>query len=403
MLIDFFFSILHSKYHAVAVPFLDLKKINHSFQPELDTVIRQVVDSGWYILGNNVKEFEADYGRYCGAAHCIGVANGLDALRLILRGYIELGKLKEGDEVIVPANTYIASILAITDNKLVPVLAEPDPHTFNIDISRVRSLISSKTKAIMIVHLYGLVCWSEEIEGLAEEFGLIVIEDNAQASGAVIHGRESNGGIISRRTGGLGHAAGHSFYPGKNLGALGDGGAVTTSDDDLAHMVRCLSNYGSSQKYVNILPGVNSRLDELQAAVLKLKLSRLDEDNALRVSIAERYVSEMVNPKVRLPTLPQHLQVDAGKYFHDEASHVWHLFVTRTDDRDGFQQYLHSKEVFTIIHYPIPPHKQKAYSYMNEMAYPTTEAIHQQVLSLPISPVMSEEEISTVIEVVNAY
>jgi dTDP-4-amino-4,6-dideoxygalactose transaminase len=387
----------------VTVPFLDLKKINQSFQPELDNVIKQVVDSGWYILGNKVREFESEYGRYLGADHCIGVANGLDALRLILRGYMELGKLKEGDEVIVPANTYIASILAITDNKLVPVLAEPDPQTFNIDISRIRSLITTKTKALMLVHLYGLVCWSDQIEALYEEFGLLVIEDNAQASGAVIQRKDSTGEVISRKTGSLGHAAGHSFYPGKNLGALGDGGAVTTSDNELAETIRCLANYGSSQKYVNLFSGVNSRLDELQAAVLNLKLKRLDEDNAIRRAIAERYVREIVNPKVQLPVLPQNLHLDTGRYFFDRASHVWHLFVTRTSDRDDFQKYLNLRGVQTIIHYPIPPHKQKAYSHMNHLTYPITEAIHHQVLSLPISPVMSEEEIGTVIKVVNAY
>lgn len=387
----------------MTVPFLDLKKINHSFQPELDNVIKQVVDSGWYILGNHVREFESEYGKYLGAEHCIGVANGLDALRLILRGYMELGKLKEGDEVIVPANTYIASILAITDNKLVPVLAEPDPQTFNIDISRIRSLITPKTKALMLVHLYGLVCWSDQLEALSEEFGLLVIEDNAQASGAIIHQKESAGDVRPRRTGSLGHAAGHSFYPGKNLGALGDGGAITTSDNELAQVIRCLANYGSSQKYVNIYPGVNSRLDEVQAAVLNLKLKRLDEDNAIRMDIAERYVSEIKNPRVQLPVLPQYLQVDPGQYFFDRTSHVWHLFVTKTKDRDDFQKYLNLNGIQTIIHYPIPPHKQKAYVSMNDKTYPITEAIHHQVLSLPISPVMSDEETSTVIKVVNAY
>lgn len=365
------------------IKFLDLQKINLAHQHEIEERLLQTFRSGWYLLGNEVKNFEQNLKNYLGAEEVIGVANGLDALRLILRGYIEMGIMQPGDEVIVPANTYIASVLAISDNGLVPVLVEPDPQTFNLDISKIEEKITAKTKAVMIVHLYGRVVWSEELVALANKHQLKIIEDNAQAIGAEWKGI---------KTGNLGDAAGFSFYPGKNLGALGDGGAVSCKDAELAKTIRALANYGSNQKYVNIYKGLNSRLDEIQAAVLDVKLKFIDEENARRREIAKRYLSEIKNDKIVLPVNPE-----------DEKEHVWHLFVIRTQEREKLQNYLTDNGVQTLIHYPIPPHKQQAYKEMNDLNFPVTEQIHEEVLSLPISPVMDDDEVSAVIEAINKY
>lgn len=365
------------------IKFLDLQQINLAHQQEIEEKLLQTFRSGWYLLGNEVKAFEEQLAVYTGAKHAIGVANGLDALRLILRGYIEMGVMKKGDEILVPANTYIASILAISDNGLVPVLVEPDLHTFNLDISKIEEKITAKTKAVMIVHLYGRVVWSEELVALANKHQLKIIEDNAQAIGA-----EWNG----IKTGNLGDAAGFSFYPGKNLGALGDAGGITTNDEELAKTIRALANYGSNQKYVNIYQGLNSRLDEIQAAVLGVKLKYIDTENSRRKEIAKRYIAEIKNPNIILPENPA-----------NEAEHVWHLFVIRTAEREKLQNYLTEKGVQTLIHYPIPPHKQEAYKDWNNLSFPITEQIHDEVLSLPISPVMSDEEVSHVITCCNNY
>lgn len=365
------------------IKFLDLQKINLQYQEEIETQLLETFRSGWYLLGNEVKTFEELLAAYIGAKHAIGVANGLDALRLILRAYIEMGVMHKGDEIIVPANTYIASVLAISDNGLVPVLVEPDINTYNIDLSKIEEKITSRTKGVMIVHLYGRVVFSEDLRALAQKHQLKIIEDNAQAIGA-----EWNG----VKTGNLGDAAGFSFYPGKNLGALGDAGAVTTNDEELAKTIRALANYGSNQKYVNIYQGLNSRLDEIQAAVLDVKLKYIDAENQRRREIAHRYLAEINNPKFILPENPA-----------DENEHVWHLFVIRTSERENLQNYLTENGVQTLIHYPIPPHKQKAYEDYNHLSFTITESIHDEVLSLPMSPVMNEDEVNRVIEVVNKH
>lgn len=364
------------------IKFLDLQKINLQYQQEIEEKLIETFRSGWYLLGNEVKTFEQHLSKYIGSPNAIGVANGLDALRLIFKAYLEIGQMKFGDEVIVPANTYIASILAITDNRLKPVFAEPSLESYNIDIAKIEQLITPKTKAIMVVHLYGQICWSEELEALAKKHNLKIIEDNAQAIGAEWNGIKS---------GNLGDAAGFSFYPGKNLGALGDAGAVSCKDDLLAKTIRAIANYGSDEKYVNKYQGLNSRLDEIQASVLDIKLKYIDEDNEKRRKIAERYVSEIQNSKIILPQLPV-----------DPKSHVWHLFVIRTETRQELQDHLSENGIQTLIHYPIPPHKQKAYKYYNNLSFPITEKIHEDVLSLPVSPVMSEEEVSKVVKVLNS-
>lgn len=365
------------------IKFLDLQKINLLHQAEIEERLLKTFRSGWYLLGGEVKTFEDNLAAYTGAKHAIGVANGLDALRLILRAYMELGLMQKGDEIIVPANTYIASVLAISDNGLVPVFVEPDPQTFNLDLNQIEKHLTPKTKGIMLVHLYGQIVFSEELKALAQKHDLKIIEDNAQAIGAVQNGKKS---------GNLGDAAGFSFYPGKNLGALGDAGAVTTNDDELAKTIRAIANYGSNQKYVNIYQGLNSRLDELQAATLDVKLKYIDEENARRQAIATRYNAEITNPKIALPNHPK-----------DAAEHVWHLYVIRTADREKLQNYLTENGVQTLIHYPIPPHKQQAYQEYNHLTFPITEKIHEEVLSLPISPVMTDEEVSGVIEVINKF
>lgn len=365
------------------IKFLDLQKINLAYQEEIEQRMLATFRSGWYLLGNEVKNFEENFNQYIGTENSIGVANGLDALRLIFRAYIELGIMQKGDEVIVPANTYIASILAITDNELVPVLVEPNLDTYNIDLSKIEENITPKTKAIMVVHLYGQIVFSQELLEVAKKHNLKIVEDNAQAIGASWNGIKS---------GNLGDAAGFSFYPGKNLGALGDAGAVTCKDAMLAKTIRTLANYGSSQKYVNIYQGLNSRLDEIQAAVLDVKLKYIDAENDRRREIAERYCREINNSKIILPVLPK-----------ENLLHVWHIFIIRTAERQKLQDHMAGNDIQTLIHYPIPPHKQEAYKEMNSLSFPITEKIHDEVLSLPISPVMTDEEVSKVILSINSF
>lgn len=364
------------------VPFLSLKDITDKYSAEIHEAVSRVIDSGWYLQGEANARFEQNFARYIGTSHAIGCANGLDALIWILRGYIELGVMKPGDEVIVPANTYIASILAITENNLVPVLVEPSMETLQIDDSLIEEKITAKTKAIMIVHLYGQCAYTEKIAALCKKYNLKLIEDNAQAHGCLYQGR---------KTGSLGDAAGHSFYPGKNLGALGDAGAVTTDDAELAQVIRSLANYGSSQKYVFQYQGRNSRLDEIQAAVLDVKLKYLDEDVALRQNVAKRYIAEIKNSKVRLPVVP------------DFAAHAFHLFPIFCENRDELQKYLAEKGIGTNIHYPIPPHKQECYNEWNGLNLPVTEKIHREELSLPMSPCLTVDQVDWVIQCVNEW
>jgi dTDP-4-amino-4,6-dideoxygalactose transaminase len=365
------------------IKFLDLQKINLTHQDEIEKKLSHVFRSGWYLMGQELSAFESSLSQYIGTKHTIGVANGLDALRLILRGYIEMRIMQKGDEILVPSNTYIASILAISDNGLVPVFVEPDINNYNIDIAKIEENITSKTKGILIVHLYGQTVFSDKLKDLAEKYQLKIIEDNAQAIGSEWKGK---------KTGNLGDAAGFSFYPGKNLGALGDAGAITTNDENLAKIIRALANYGSDQKYINIYQGLNSRLDEIQAAVLGVKLKYIDEENSTRKKIARKYISKISNPKIILPTFPA-----------DENEHVWHLFVIRVQNREKLQEYLTENGIQTLIHYPIPPHKQQAYKEWNSLSFPISEKIHEEVLSLPISPVMTEEETDKVIEIVNRF
>lgn len=365
------------------IKFLDLQKINAQYQEQFQEKLKLVLDKGWFILGNEVKKFEANFASYCDAKHCIGVGNGLDALVLILKGYIELGKLQKGDEIIVPANTYIATILAIFQVDLVPVLVEPNIETYNINPSLIEEKITSKTKAILLVHLYGQLCEMDAINAIATEHDLIVIEDAAQAHG-IFKIQNSKSKIQNS-------SIAYSFYPSKNLGALGDGGAITTNDDELAKVIFSLRNYGSEKKYHNELLGINSRLDEIQAAFLNVKLSNLDLDNERRRIIAKRYLFEINNEKIVLP------RVDSID------NHVFHLFVIRTNNRQELQDYLLKNSIETVIHYPIAPHKQKALSSWNNVSFPITEKIHDEVLSLPMSPVLTDDEVSFVIEILNKY
>lgn len=372
------------------IKFLDLQKINAQYDDEIKQATSRVIDSGWYLLGNEVKNFEINYAKFIGTKHCIGVANGLDALRLILKAYIEMGEMQEDDEVIVPANTYIASILAITDNRLTPVLVEPDINTYQIDDRLIESAITPKTKAIMIVHLYGQCAYTEKIGVICKKNNLKLIEDNAQAHGC-IYSEQRTKNQEQRRTGSLGDAGGHSFYPGKNLGALGDGGAVTTNDNKLAEVIRALANYGSVEKYVCEYQGLNSRLDEIQAAVLNIKLKYFNADTLKRREVARYYIENIKHPDIILPIVK------------DWDSHVFHLFPIRSTRRDELQQYLTEHGVQTLIHYPIPPHKQVCYAKLNSIVLPITELIHEQELSLPISPVMNDEEIKMVVSIINLF
>ncbi len=363
------------------IPFLDMKEINAQYRDELIEACTKVIDSGWYILGRECKEFEKEFAAYCGSKYAIGVANGLDALTLIFRAYKELGVMQIGDEVIVPANTYIASILAISENDLLPILVEPDIDTYLIDPSKIEEKITSKTKAIMVVHLYGQTCQMDQVNKIAKNHNLKVIEDSAQSHGAYF----GNG-----RSGNLGDASGFSFYPGKNLGALGDGGAVTTNDEELAGAIRALGNYGSQKKYENIYKGTNSRLDEIQAAMLRVKLGYLDDEIEKRREVANYYREHIKNPNIILP-------------IQNYKNHVWHLFVVRTSKRDVLQKYCLDNGIQTLMHYPIPPHKQEAYREWNSESFPISEMIHAQVLSLPISGVQSLEETQKIVETINDW
>lgn len=369
------------------IPFLDLRAINQQYRDSLISSVTRVIDSGWYVLGDELEAFERDFAAYCGTAYCVGVANGLDALVLTLRAWKVLGKLKEGDEVIVPANTYIASLLAITENKLKPILVEPDERSFNLCPENVRAAITPNTRAILAVHLYGQLAPMEALMAIARERKLLVLEDSAQAHGATVNGR---------RAGNWGDASGFSFYPGKNLGALGDAGAITTNDLELAQTVRALCNYGSHKKYENIYQGVNSRLDEIQAALLRVKLQHLDVENRVRQEIAVAYAHGINNPMMRLP-------ISADCKVGALANHVFHLFVVRVKQRTNFQAHLKAAGIETLIHYPIPPHKQMAYKEYKNMQLPLTEDIHQEVVSLPIGPTMQIEQVQDVIAACNAY
>ena len=369
--------------------FLDISKINIRFKKDMLHKFRSIIIDGQYILGNELREFEKDYSKYIGTNYCIGVGNGLDALRLIFRAYLELGVFKPDDEIIVPANTYIASILAISDNHLKPILVEPNLETYNINPDNIEKAITSKTKAILIVHLYGQNALTEKIFEIANKYDLKIIEDNAQAHGAMYKGK---------RTGSLGEAAGHSFYPGKILGALGDGGAVTTNNKYLADVIRTLGNYGSSQKYVHNFKGLNSRLDELQAAFLRIKLPYLESDNKVRRNIAAYYSEQLDPDKFILPKL-----IDNSQSIINNLSHVWHLYVIRHPERDRLQKYLLDNGVETIIHYPIPPHKQKAYSEYSHLSLPITEKIHNEVLSLPISQVQTIDDTKKIVGILNKF
>ncbi len=360
------------------ISFLDLHKVNERFRTEIDARLKQILDDGWYIHGKQDAAFEAHFAAYTGAQHCIGVANGLDALNLIIKAY----GFGPGDEILVPANTYIATILAISENGATPVLVEPDLATYNINPDLLEAKITPRTKAIMVVHLYGQAVPMQKVWDVAHKHHLKVIEDSAQAHGAMYQGR---------RTGNLGDAAGFSFYPGKNLGCLGDGGCVTTNDDALAAKIRALANYGSDRKYHHIYKGVNSRLDEFQAAALDIKLPHLDADNARRRQIAAFYRAHIKNPLITLPQT------------YDEAAHVWHIFAIRCPQRDELQAYLKQQGIETLIHYPTPPHLQGAYAEWKEQSYPVTELIHREELSLPISPVLTDEEAAQVVAACNRF
>jgi len=364
------------------IPFLDLKAINAQYRDELVDACTRVIESGWYIGGSELEQFEEQFANYCGTKYAIGVANGLDALILTLRAWKELGKLKEGDEVMVPSNTYIASILAISANNLTPVLVEPSVDSFNIDPKKIETAITSKTKAILPVHLYGQLADMPAIMDIAKHHELLVLEDSAQAHGASLDGK---------RAGSWGDASGFSFYPGKNLGALGDAGAITTNDEELANTLRALRNYGSHEKYKNLFQGVNSRLDEIQAAMLNVKLSYLENEIAYRRKVANTYLEGINNKAIILPTKE-----------HDSA-HVWHVFVIRCERRDELQKYLADNGIQTLIHYPVPPHQQQAYKEWNELSYPISESIHAEVLSLPIGPTMTMEDVNKVIQICNEF
>lgn len=376
------------------INFLDLKKINAAYNKELKAVANDVIDSGWYLLGEKSKEFESQLSKYIGAKHTISVGNGLDALRLILKAYIELKELKEGDEILVPANTYIASILAISDNNLKPVLIEPDPETYNLDLSRIESHITDKTKAIMVVHLYGKACWDESFNTIASKYNLKIIEDSAQAIGSKY--TDPKTGKITM-TGALGDSAGFSFYPGKNLGALGDAGAVSTNNDKLAETVRAVANYGSKQKYVHDFKGLNSRMDEIQAAFLGVKLKYIDKENQIRRQIADYYIKNITNEEITLP-------VDKKADVLKDYSHVWHLFVIRHPLRNEIINHLSKNGVQALIHYPTPPHKQKAYfNEFRSQNFKVTENLSEECLSLPIGSHLSEKDLSHIVNTVNKF
>lgn len=366
------------------IKFLDLNKVNSRFEAEYVSKFKAFLNKGYYIKGSEVKAFEDAYADYCGTKHCVGVANGLDALTLIFKAYIDLGRLHLGDEVIVPANTYIASILSVLNSGLHPIFVEPDEDTFNLSTEELKSAITPNTKAILVVHLYGQLANMVDINAVAQDHGLLVIEDAAQAHGARQTADHKNAGNLS-------DAAAFSFYPTKNLGALGDAGAITTNDDALADCLKLLHNYGSKEKYVNEKIGINSRLDELQALFLNIKLQYLDEDNAHRQHVAKRYISEVSNPKIKLP------------FYDGSNNHVFHVFVVRVTDRTGFVKHLEDHQIGHLIHYPIPPHKQEALLPYKSLSLPLTEAIHESVVSLPMSPVLTKDEIDKIINALNLY
>ena len=364
------------------IKFLDLQKINAQYTKALKEAATRVIDSGWYLMGKELDSFENNYAEFCGTKYALGVANGLDALRLIFKAYIEMGVMEEGDEVIVPANTYIASVLAISDNDLIPVFVEPNIDTYNLDSLKIESVITSKTKAILTVHLYGQNSCDESMLAICKKYNLKLIEDSAQS-----HGAKWRGKVM----GSIGDAAGHSFYPGKNLGALGDAGAVTTNDDKLAKIIKALRNYGSHKKYENIYQGLNSRLDEIQAAFLNVKLKYIQKDISERRRVSSYYLEHIKNPAIILP------------HVLSEEGHVWHLFVIRTSKREELHKYLLNNNVETIIHYPIPPNKQKCYAEMNTMTFKLTDQIHNQVLSLPISPILDEKDMVRIVDLINKF
>ena len=370
------------------ISFLDLQGVNAQYREELILAATNVIDSGWYIRGGEVKAFEKEFAEYCGTKYCIGVANGLDALTLIFRAYMALGKLKEGDEVIVPANTYIASILAVTENRLKPVLVEPDEKTYNVSPESVKKAITLNTKAILAVHLYGQLADMPIINEIAKKHNLLVIEDSAQAHGASLKGK---------KVGNWGDASGFSFYPGKNLGALGDAGAVTTNDGGLAQVIQALGNYGSHKKYENLYQGVNSRLDEMQAAFLRVKLKYLDEETKRRKAVAIEYIKGIKNDLITLPI--EHSEIETK----DVENHVFHLFVIRSKKREKLKDFLTQSGIETLIHYPIPPHHQESYKMWPDLNLPVTERIHAEVLSLPISSIVSNAELQKVINAVNLF
>jgi len=378
------------------IPFLDLKKINRPYETAFQEKLKVVLVNGWYILGNEVKEFETSFAKYCGTQYCIGTGNGFDALVLIFKGYVQLGKLQKGDEVIVPANIYIASILAILEADLVPVLVEPKLETYNLNPKLIQEKITSKTKAILAVHLYGRLAEMDAINKIGIANNLLVIEDAAQAHGAILEVESKKSNIENLDTQNIiPKTQAYSFYPSKNLGCLGDGGAVTTNDLELAKTIQSLRNYGSKTKYYNDHIGVNSRLDEVQAAFLNVKLPFLDADNEHRKAIAKRYLNEIKNEKIILPTV----SIDEKK----QSNHVFHLFVIRTQNRIALQAYLHQNGIQTVVHYPVPPHNQKALSFLNHLSFPITQKIHDEVLSLPISPVLTMDEVSYIVSVLNKY
>ena len=362
------------------IAYLPLHKINDLHNEELRAAVNRVLDSGWYLNADATRQFETHYAEYIGTRHCVGCGNGLDALKLILLAYMEMGVMQEGDEVIVPANTYIASILAITACGLTPVLVEPDINTLQIDDARIERAITSRTKAVMIVHLYGRCAYTQKIADICKKFNLKLIEDNAQAHGCTFEGQ---------KTGSLGDAAAHSFYPGKNLGALGDAGAITTNDEELASLARALGNYGSSKKYVHDYKGCNSRIDEIQAAVLDVKLLYLDDENNRRKEIASLYINKVQNPLIHLPL--------------SERDSVWHIFPVFCERRDELQQYLRENGVETQIHYPIPPHKQRCFKEWNQQSFPITEQIHSQELSIPCHQAMTKEKVDMIIDLLNSF
>tara|TARA_B100000780_G_C21120997_1_gene454080 strand:+ start:215 stop:1315 length:1101 start_codon:yes stop_codon:yes gene_type:complete len=364
------------------IKFLDLQKINSQYTQELKDAANRVIDSGWYVMGKELETFEHNYAAFCGVNYCLGVANGLDALRLIFKAYVEMGVMQKGDEVIVPANTYIASVLAISDNGLIPIFVEPNEQTYNLDSEKIEAAITTRTKAILTVHLYGQNSCDEQMLAICKEYRLKLIEDGAQS-----HGAKWNGMV----SGGIGDAAGHSFYPGKNLGALGDGGAVTTNDDTLAKTITYLRNYGSPKKYENIYQGLNSRLDEIQAAFLNVKLKYIRKDISERRRVSSYYLKHIKNPAIILPKLVS------------SEGHVWHLFVIRTKKRDKLKKVLFEKGIETLIHYPIPPNKQKAYREFNEMNFSITDKIVKEIISLPLNPNIDETSLSIIVKILNGF